>query len=116
MEVKEADIVLCTFYFSDLKASKKRPVLVLKDNLPYDDFIGIPISSKINNLYEDENIINNSDFESGSIPRKSKIMFRKPFVISKLVVVKKYGSLTIEAYTKYHQLFCSYFECNAIKQ
>lgn len=47
MEVKEADVVLCEFYFSDLKQSKNRPVLVLKDNLPYNDFIAMPISSKI---------------------------------------------------------------------
>ena len=43
MDVKIADVVLCEFYFSDLKATKKRPVLVLKDNLPYDDFVGIPM-------------------------------------------------------------------------
>jgi len=36
MEINVADVVLCEFYFSDLKTSKKRPVLVLKDNLPYD--------------------------------------------------------------------------------
>ena len=37
------DIVLCNFYFSDAKRSKNRPVLVLKDNLPFDDFVAIPI-------------------------------------------------------------------------
>lgn len=45
MEVNTGDIVLCEFYFSDLKTSKNRPVLVLKDNLPFDDFIAVPISS-----------------------------------------------------------------------
>ena len=113
MEVKEGDVVLCTFYFSDLKSTKIRPVLVLKDNLPYDDFIGVPISSKINNLYIDEHLIYNQDFNTGSIPKKSKIMFRKPFVVSKSVVVKKYGSLTIESFAKYHQLFCKYFKCQS---
>jgi mRNA interferase MazF len=54
MEVNIADIVLCEFYFSDLKTSKKRPVLVFKDNLPYDDFVGIPISSQLRQLYADE--------------------------------------------------------------
>ncbi len=34
MEIKEGDVLLCEFYFSDLKKSKNRPVLVLKDNLP----------------------------------------------------------------------------------
>jgi len=47
MEIKAADIILCEFYFSDLKTSKSRPVLVFKDNLPFDDFVAIPISSQI---------------------------------------------------------------------
>ena len=46
MDIKEADIVLCEFYFSDLGKSKKRPVLVLKDNLPYNDFVNIFIANK----------------------------------------------------------------------
>jgi mRNA interferase MazF len=39
MEIELGDIVLCEFYFSDLNKSKKRPVLVFKDNLPYDDTV-----------------------------------------------------------------------------
>ena len=35
MDIKTADVVLCKFYFSDLKTTKNRPVLVLKDNLPF---------------------------------------------------------------------------------
>lgn len=46
MEVNIADVILCVCV-NDLKTSKKRPVLVFKDNLPYDDFIGIPISSQV---------------------------------------------------------------------
>jgi len=63
MEIKIADVVLCEFYFSDYKTTKKRPVLVFKDNLPFDDFVAIPISSQINNLYKDEYVIDNSAFE-----------------------------------------------------
>jgi len=43
IEVCQGDIVLCEFYFSDIKKSKKRPVLVFRDNLPFDDFVAIPI-------------------------------------------------------------------------
>ena len=43
MELKQLDIVLCEFYFSDLNRTKKRPVLVFKNNLPYDDFVAIPL-------------------------------------------------------------------------
>ncbi|MDY0122154.1 MAG: type II toxin-antitoxin system PemK/MazF family toxin [Sulfurimonas sp.] len=112
MEIKEADILLCEFYFSDLKKSKQRPVLVLKDNLPYNDFIAIPISSKIHNLHQDELLLENKDFLNGSIPVASKVMTRKTFVVSKDVVLKKYGTLTQVNFAKYHGAFCNYFQCN----
>lgn len=61
MDVKHGEIVLCEFYFSNTQQAKKRPVLVYKDNLPFDDFIGIPISSKAIQ-YHDELAINSDDF------------------------------------------------------
>ncbi len=111
MEIKVADVVLCEFYFSDLKTNKKRPVLVLKDNLPYDDFVGIPISSQVSQLHTDEQTIDSKAFSTGGIPKASKLIIRKPFVISKIVVIKKYGSLNNGAFTQYHQAFCEYFGC-----
>jgi len=111
MEIKTADIILCEFYFSDLKTSKRRPVLVFKDNLPYDDFVGIPISSQIRQIHLDESLLEAADFVEGGIPKISKLMLRKPFVISKTAVVKKYGSLSQGAFKRYQQLFCQYFHC-----
>jgi mRNA interferase MazF len=112
MEVESLDIVLCEFYFSDLNSSKKRPVLVFKDNLPYNDFIAIPISSNIEKLHKDEYIINNQDLENGSLPKESKVMLRKTFVVSKDVIIKKYGTLNKNSFAKYHHVFCNYFGCN----
>ena len=111
MDIKQFDIVLCEFYFSDIAKSKNRPVLVFKDNLPYDDFVAIPISSKIDKLQEDEMIVDMNDLEEGNLPKTSKLMLRKTFVVSKEVVLKKYGTLTQEAYKKYHKQFCNYFRC-----
>ena len=88
MEVKQLDIVLCEFFFSDIQKSKNRSVLVFKDNLPYDDLL------------------------MGTLPKKSKLMIRKNFVVSKKVVLKKYGTLNRESYNKYHRAFCNYFICN----
>lgn len=112
MEIKHLDVILCEFYFSDINKSKKRPVLVFKDNLPFNDFVAIPISSKIEKLQNDELLLDNYDFEEGSIPTKSKIMIRKTFVVSKQSVVKKYGTLSNKSYERYHKLFCLYFGCN----
>jgi mRNA interferase MazF len=111
MEIGQADIVLCKFYFSDFKKFKNRPVLVFKDNLPYNDFVAIPISSKIENLKDDEMLMSNNDFYEGRLPVNSKMMIRKTFIVSKESIVKRYGKLTESAYLKYHMNFCKYFGC-----
>jgi len=112
MDIKQFDIVLCKFYFSDIKKSKNRPVLIFKDNLPYDDFVAIPISSKIDKLHEDEAIVSIDDLLMGTLPKTSKLMIRKTFVVSKQVVLKKYATLNKDSYDKYHKIFCNYFGCN----
>ena len=116
MEIKHLDVVLCEFYFSDFNKSKKRPVLVFKDNLPHNDFVAIPISSKIDTMHEDELFIDNFNLIEGNIPKKSKLMLRKTFVVSKHAVIKKYGTLNDSSYLKYHELFCKYFGCDNAKK
>jgi len=111
MDIKHLDIVLCEFYFSDIEKSKNRPVLIFKDNLPYDDFVAIPISSKIDKLHQDEVIISIDDLSDGTLPKTSKLMIRKTFVVSKQVVLKKYATISQDSYRKYHQIFCNYFGC-----
>jgi mRNA interferase MazF len=111
MEIKQADVVLCEFYFSDLKQSKLRPVVVFKDNLPFDDFIGMPVSSRLDRLNDDEVVIDAADFMEGNLPKRSKVVIRKTFVISKQIVVKKYGTLSNQVFSKLHLGFCGYFGC-----
>ena len=111
MDVSVSDVVLCEFYFSDLKQTKKRPVLVIKDDLPYSDFVGLPISSQIDFLHEDEYEINSDMFSIGGLPKTSKLIVRKPFIVSKSVVIKRYGSLKPEHYLIFRRLFCNYFNC-----
>ncbi|NEX17747.1 MAG: hypothetical protein C1943_14275 [Halochromatium sp.] len=111
MEVNQAEVVLCEFYFSDLRQNKLRPVVIFKNNLPFNDFVGMPVSSKVDRLNEDEILIAQSDFLVGQLPKRSKVMVRKTFVISKQVVVKKYGSLSEDCFCRLHQAFCRYFGC-----
>ena len=113
MGLSVGDVVLCEFYFSDAKQSKKRPVLMFKDNLPHDDFIAIPVSSQITKMHNDERLLTLTDFQLGSIPKTSKLMLRKTFVVSKNVVLKKYGTLHTKAYKQIHKDFCQYFSCTA---
>lgn len=111
MDVKQGELVLCEFYFSDLEQSKRRPVIVFRDNLPFDDFVGIPVSSKIDTLYADESLLQPEELLDGGLPKVSKVMVRKTFVISKNVVSKKYGALAPMRFQKLHSDFCEYFGC-----
>lgn len=111
MDVKQGELVLCEFYFSDLGESKRRPVIVFKDNLPFDDFIGVPVSSKVHKLHADESLLQPDELREGVLPKISKVMVRKTFVISKAVVDKKYGVLTPERFQALHRDFCRYFDC-----
>lgn len=65
-------------------------------------------------MNEDELLVHKFDFIKGSIPKDSKIMIRKTFVVSKSAVVKKYGTTTPESYQKFHQHFCNYFQCQSV--
>ncbi|MCG5499035.1 type II toxin-antitoxin system PemK/MazF family toxin [Ectothiorhodospira variabilis] len=111
MEIAPGDLVLCEFYFSDLKTRKRRPVVVFKDNLPFKDFVGIPVSSQTSRLHADEHILEPSDLAAGTLPKRSKVMVRKTFVISKDVIVKKYGYLTPARLRQLHEDFCHFFGC-----
>ena len=73
--------------------------------------MGIPISSQIRQVHLDESILEAVDFVEGGIPKTSKLMLRKPFVVSKTAVIKKYGLLNQDAFKRYQQLFCQYFHC-----
>lgn len=111
MDLAPGDLVLCEFYFSDLRTHKRRPVIVLKAGLPFHDFVGIPVSSQTAKLHEDESILEPSDLAIGILPKRSKIMIRKPFVIANDVVLKRYGRLSQERLGQLHTDFCRYFSC-----
>jgi mRNA interferase MazF len=111
MDLTVGDIVLCKFYFSDLQSNKLRPVIVFKDNLPFEDFIGLPISSQLHQVHDDEFIINTTDLIDGTLPKRSKVMIRKTFVISKNIIIKRYGKLTPERMQQIHASLCKYFDC-----
>lgn len=47
----------------------------------------------------------------GELAKKSKYMIRKTFIVSKNVVLKKYGTVSLDSYTSIHKNFCTYFGC-----
>lgn len=77
------DVALAEVVFTDLSEIKKRPVLIVEE-LQHDDFLTLPITSiDIENIRENESLITNGDFEEGQIPKTSKILITKPYVVNK---------------------------------
>ena len=93
---RRGDIVLVSFPFTDLTATKKRPALIISPdslNQLSQDLILAAITSQ---LTEDEHCLplQAGDFAEGHLPKKSMIRLTKIFTIHSLLIRKKIGALT----------------------
>jgi mRNA-degrading endonuclease toxin of MazEF toxin-antitoxin module len=83
------EIHLANISFTDATASKTRPVLLLKTNT-FNDFVYLPLTT--NNLTKGITI-DNSNMEDGFLPKTSIVVYEKPGVIAKQLLIKKIGTL-----------------------
>ena len=91
---KTGDIVLIPVPFSDLSASKKRPVLVLSNNnynTNKPDMIVVAITS---NLTQQGIPISSSDMVTGQLPKPSIIRSDKVYTLDQSIVIKSIGHLS----------------------
>lgn len=72
---KQGEIVLVPFPYSDLSASKRRPALVVSNNLYNGRFPDIVVCVITSNLYKDNFSValNDNDLQSGILPGSSII-------------------------------------------
>lgn len=92
---EQGDILIVPFPFSDLSATKQRPVLVLskKDyNSKSEDIITCGITSNLKNE-EYSVLIEKKNFEIGEIPLPSRIKVDKLFTLHQSIVKKNIGKL-----------------------
>lgn len=104
----KGDILIIEFPFSNLKNSKRRPVLVLK--VPKgEDLIVLQITGS---SYENsvEIIINNIDFMQGSLNRESFVRIDKLASVEKSLIAYKIGSLKKEKFFEILERTCSYLK------
>ena len=92
---KQGEIVLVPFPYSDLSASKRRPALVLSNNIYNNKFPDIVICVITSNLYKDNFSVelNDSDLESGILPESSVIKCHKLFTIEQSRIIKKFSKI-----------------------
>ena len=87
----KGDIVVIPFPFSDLSQTKRRPALVISD-LVGDDLILCQITSQsISDNYAIS--LNDKDFKSGSLKRKSNIRPNRIFTADNHIILYKIGQV-----------------------
>lgn len=92
---KQGDILLIPIPFTDLTASKKRPVLVLSNSLynkTTKDIVVVAITSNVESK-EYAVLFSKDDMKEGTLKVDSCIRADKIYTLSQDSIVKKFGSI-----------------------
>jgi len=90
----KGDVVVVPFPFSDLTNAKRRPALVLAELNRNDLILCLITSQATNDTYT--TLIENSDFETGSLSRTSYAKSNRVFTANEQLIAYKAGKLTNE--------------------
>lgn len=104
MDYKKGDIVLIAFPFTDLEKSKKRPVLIIKDENSLNDVVCFQITSKSSQdfLYK----IDTNSINSGELKLLSFVKYDKCFTLDTKIIDKKLASVDDSFMQNLKSLFC----------
>jgi len=105
MICKRGDIVLISFPFTTLSRSKKRPVLVIKSENRYGDFVCFQVTSKASqsNIYT----IEPSNIVDGDLKLRSFVKYDKCFTLNSELVAKKLASVDSDLMETLKKMFCN---------
>ncbi|MEA1880083.1 MAG: type II toxin-antitoxin system PemK/MazF family toxin [Campylobacterota bacterium] len=104
MHYKKGDVVLIKFPFTDLKQSKKRPVLLVQDANDLGDFVCFQITS--NSRQVNTSKIEDNHIKSGELKLKSYIKYDKCFTLNVQTIDKKLASVNTTYMHKVKNWFC----------
>lgn len=105
MSYKAGDIVLIRFPLTNLQQTKKRPVLLVKDENELGDFVCFQITSK--EAQTDLLPIQDTDIATGELTLISFVKYDKCFTLSSELVDKKLASINDSYSRTLKNLFCS---------
>ncbi len=100
--ISQRDIVLLSFPFSDLQASKVRPAIVLSNdryNHHSQDFVAVPLTSNLK-LRDYAILVTNEELESGELIVESKAKVDRIFSVSQKLIRMKIGRVNDKVHTK----------------
>lgn len=97
---KQREVVLVPFPYSDLSATKRRPVLIVSNNDYNNSFPDILVCVITSNRFGDEYSVNleNEDLEMGVLPESSVVKTHKLFTIEKTKIIRKFSMVKSQFY------------------
>lgn len=109
MTIKQGEIVLLEYPFSNLEEKKLRPALIISNNSfnkNSSDCIMVPLTSVIKN--EPYSIIVDSkDLSEGRLLKISRIKADKIFSVEKNLIKMNIGKVNKNTFEKVKKIFCS---------
>lgn len=102
---KRGNLVLVPYPFTDLSASKRRPVLALTPPDHFGDFIGLPVTSKAG--HASAVAIAQADMAEGKLPTASWIRTDRIVTLNKSLVVKTVGRIADRVVDEAVKQFCA---------
>ena len=102
---ERGDLLLVPFPFSDLSATKRRPVLALTALDEYGDFIALPVTSRPQ--AERGVPLTSADLLSGALPVPSWIRTDRIVTLNASLVIKSVGRVSEEIVTTAVKKFCA---------
>jgi mRNA interferase MazF len=103
---ERGDLLLVPFPFSDLSATKRRPVLALTASDSYGDFIALPVTSR--SQAEHGLPLAAADLVTGSLPAASWIRTNRIVTLNVSLVVKTVGRVSEQTVAAAIARFCAY--------
>jgi mRNA interferase MazF len=103
---ERGDLLLVPFPFSDLSATKRRPVLALTEPDRYGDFIAIPVTSRPQ--AEHGVSLTAVDLVRGVLPAPSWIRTDRIVTLNSSLVVKSIGRVSERAVAAAVERFCAH--------
>jgi mRNA interferase MazF len=99
---RQKEIVLVPFPYSDLRSSKRRPILIVSNdhyNQRFDDVVVCVITT---NLHKDEYSVEleSEDLEIGVLPESSVVKAHKLFTIHQDEILKKFSVVKDDYFEK----------------
>ncbi len=99
---KQREMVLIPIPFSDLKSKKRRPVIVISNdvyNQKTEDIVVVAVTSNLEKK-DYTLLITQDEMDEGNLPRDSMIRVDKIYSLSQLIVVKRLGKVTHETFAR----------------